>query len=158
PNVIDHKLLPARSDAAGAEFVVPTALVRTSLGPPKSAARRRRLAPSPMILEIRERIDHMPLLRFNILEGRTGAEIKKLLDTAHAAVVAAFHVPEGDRYQLVSEYRPGRMIALDTGLGIARTSRVVLVEVTSRRRPQKQKIEFYELLCRMLKDTCNLES
>ncbi|MDI4238475.1 tautomerase family protein [Bradyrhizobium sp. Arg237L] len=100
----------------------------------------------------------MPLLRFNILEGRMDAEIEKLLDTAHAAVVAAFHVPEGDRYQLVSEYRPGRMITLDTGLGIPRTSRVVLVEVTSRRRPQRQKIEFYELLCRMLKDTCNLES
>src|ERR1700753_4506758 len=82
-------------------------------------------------LEIKERIDQMPLLRFNILEGRTDAEIEKLLDTAHAAVVAAFHVPEGDRYQLVSEYRPGRMIALDTGLGIARTSRVVLVEGTS---------------------------
>jgi phenylpyruvate tautomerase PptA (4-oxalocrotonate tautomerase family) len=111
-----------------------------------------------VILEIRERIDQMPLLRFNILEGRTDAEIENLLDTAHAAVVAAFHVPEGDRYQLVSEYRHGRMIALDTGLGIARTSRVVLVEVTSRRRPQRQKIEFYELLCRMLNDTCNLES
>jgi phenylpyruvate tautomerase PptA (4-oxalocrotonate tautomerase family) len=108
--------------------------------------------------EIKERIDQMPLLRFNIQEGRTDSEIKKLLDVAHAAVVAAFHVPEGDRYQLVSEYRPGRMIALDTGLAIARTNRLVLVEVTSRRRPQGQKIEFYELLCRMLKDACNLES
>ena len=55
----------------------------------------------------------MPLLRFNILEGRTDAEIEKLLDAAHAAVVAAFHVTDRDRYQLVSEYRPGRMIALD---------------------------------------------
>jgi Tautomerase enzyme len=100
----------------------------------------------------------MPLLRFNILEGRTDAEIEKLLDAAHAAVVAAFHVPDGDRYQLVSEYRPGRMIALDTGLGIARTDKVVLVEVGSRNRPQDQKLHFYKLLCQMLKDACNLES
>ena len=100
----------------------------------------------------------MPLLRFNIFEGRTDAEIKKLLDTTHAAVVAAFDVPDGDRYQLVSEYRPGRMIALDTGLGIARTDKVVLIEVRSRNRPEEQKPQFYELLCQMLKDACDLES
>ena len=100
----------------------------------------------------------MPLLRFNIFEGRTDSEIETLLDTAHAAVVAAFHVPDGDRYQLVSEYRPGRMIALDTGLGIARTDKVVLIEVRSRNRPQEQKLRFYELLCQMLKDSCNLDS
>jgi hypothetical protein len=111
-----------------------------------------------LLLEIRERKDQMPLLRFNILEGRTDAEIEKLLDAAHAAVVAAFHVPDGDRYQLVSEYRPGRMIALDTGLGIARTDKVVLVEVRSRNRPQDQKLHFYKLLRQMLKDACNLES
>ncbi|MBR1179286.1 tautomerase family protein [Bradyrhizobium sp. KB893862 SZCCT0404] len=100
----------------------------------------------------------MPLLRFNMFEGRTDAEIKTLLDAAHAAVVAAFHVPEGDRYQLVSEYRPGRMIALDTGLGIARTDKVVLVEVRSRTRREDEKLRFYELLCRKLKDACNLDS
>ena len=100
----------------------------------------------------------MPLLRFNMFEGRTDAEIETLLDAAHAAVVAAFHVPEGDRYQLVSEYRPGRMIALDTGLGIARTDKVVLVEVRSRTRREDEKLRFYELLCRKLKDACNLDS
>jgi len=100
----------------------------------------------------------MPLLRFNMFEGRTDAEIEALLDAAHAAVVAAFHVPEGDRYQLVSEYRPGRMIALDTGLGIARTDKVVLVEVRSRTRREDEKLRFYELLCRKLKDACNLDS
>ena len=100
----------------------------------------------------------MPLLRFNMFEGRTDAEIKTLLDAAHAAVVAAFHVPEGDRYQLVSEYRPGRMIALDTGLGIARTDKLVLVEVRSRTRREDEKLRFYELLCEMLKDACGLDS
>ena len=100
----------------------------------------------------------MPLLRFNMFEGRTDAEVKTLLDAAHAAVVAAFHVPEGDRYQLVSEYRPGRMIALDTGLGIARTDKVVLVEVRSRTRREDEKLRFYELLCRKLKDACGLDS
>jgi hypothetical protein len=68
----------------------------------------------------------MPLLRFNMIEGRTDAELNNLLDAAHAAVVAAFHVPEGDRYQIVSEYKPGRLRALDTGLGIPRTDKLII--------------------------------
>ncbi|KZD20477.1 tautomerase family protein [Tardiphaga robiniae] len=100
----------------------------------------------------------MPLLRFNMIEGRTDAEIACLLDAAHAAVVSAFGVPEGDRYQIVSEYREGRLCLLDTGLNIGRTKNVVLVEVTSRKRPTDQKAAFYALLCQKLKDACDLDS
>lgn len=100
----------------------------------------------------------MPLLRFNMIEGRTDAEIGSLLDAAHAAVVAAFNVPHGDRYQVVSEYKPSRLRALDTGLGILRTDRVVIVEVTSRARPEDQKKAFYDRLCADLKQACNLDS
>lgn len=99
----------------------------------------------------------MPLLRFNMIEGRTDAEIASLLDAAHAAVVSSFGVPEGDRYQIVSEYRDGRMCLLDTGLNIRRTKNVVLVEVTSRKRSSDQKAAFYALLCQKLKDACDLD-
>ena len=60
----------------------------------------------------------MPLLYFNVLEGRTDAELKTMLDAAHRAMLAAFKVPERDRYQIVNEYKPSRMIVEDTGLGI----------------------------------------
>ncbi|CUB37027.1 hypothetical protein BN2127_JRS5_03705 [Bacillus amyloliquefaciens] len=41
----------------------------------------------------------MPLLRFDVIEGRDDAALKKLLDTAHYAMVKAFDVPvtESDR-------------------------------------------------------------
>ena len=100
----------------------------------------------------------MPLLRFNMIEGRTDAELNNLLDAAHAAVVAAFHVPEGDRYQIVSEYKPGRLRALDTGLGIPRTDKLIIVEVTSRARLQEQKRLFYQYLCAQLKQASNIDS
>ncbi|WNV11778.1 tautomerase family protein [Tardiphaga sp. 709] len=100
----------------------------------------------------------MPLLRFNILLGRTDPEISRLLDAAHRAIVTAFGVPEGDRYQLVSEYREGTLTLLDTGLGIKRTNKVTLVEVTSRMRPEAQKKRFYEILCENLKEDCGIES
>jgi phenylpyruvate tautomerase PptA (4-oxalocrotonate tautomerase family) len=46
----------------------------------------------------------MPLLRIDLIEGRSEAELKKLLDAIHSAMLAAFKVPERDRYQIVHEH------------------------------------------------------
>jgi hypothetical protein len=96
----------------------------------------------------------MPLLRFDLIEGRSDAELKVLLDAAHAAMLAAFKVPEGDRYQIVHEHKPSRMIVEDTGLGIPRTRNVVFLQVITRPRPREQKELFYRLLVEALQAKC----
>jgi phenylpyruvate tautomerase PptA (4-oxalocrotonate tautomerase family) len=96
----------------------------------------------------------MPLLRFDLIAGRTDSELKELLDAAHRAIVEAFGVPERDRYQIVHEHRASRMIIEDTGLGIPRTDKVVFLQVTSRKRKKKQKEDFYRLLCEELETSC----
>ena len=68
----------------------------------------------------------MPLLTFDIIEGRSESEIKTLLDAAHRAVVQAFKVPERDRYQIVHENKAHHMIIEDTGLGLTRSREVVV--------------------------------
>ncbi len=98
----------------------------------------------------------MPLLRFDLIEGRSDDELKTLLDAAHRAMLAAFKVPERDRYQIVHEHKPGHMIVEDTGLGIPRTDKVVVVHVTSRPRKKKQKEAFYRLLCEELERSCGI--
>ncbi|BAQ18488.1 tautomerase family protein [Methyloceanibacter caenitepidi] len=98
----------------------------------------------------------MPLLRFDLIEGRTDDEIKALLDAAHRAMLAAFKVPERDRYQIVQEHKPGRMIVEDTGLGIERTAKVVVVQVISRPRTRDKKEAFYRLLCEELERSCGI--
>ena len=98
----------------------------------------------------------MPLLRFNLVAGRTDGELKSLLDAAHRAIVEAFGVPERDRYQIVHEHRASRMIIEDTGLGIPRTDKVVFLQVTTRKRKKKQKEDFYRLLCKELEKECGL--
>jgi len=98
----------------------------------------------------------MPLLRFDLIEGRTDDEMKALLDAAHRAMLAAFKVPERDRYQIVHEHAPSRMIVEDTGLGIPRTDKVVVVTVTSRPRTREQKETFYRLLCEELERSCGI--
>ncbi|MEM7398501.1 MAG: tautomerase family protein [Pseudomonadota bacterium] len=100
----------------------------------------------------------MPLLRFDLIEGRTENEIKTLLDAAHRAMLAAFDVPERDRYQIVTEHKRGNMIVEDTGLNIERTDKFVLVQVISRPRTRKMKEDFYRLLCEELERSCGIAS
>ena len=47
----------------------------------------------------------MPLLYIDLIEGRSPSEVQVLLDAAHDAVVGAFAVPPGDRYQVVQHDR-----------------------------------------------------
>ena len=98
----------------------------------------------------------MPLLRFDLIEGRTDAELQTLLDAAHRAMLAAFKVPERDRYQIVNEHKPSRMIVEDTGLDIPRTKDVVVVTVTTRPRGKKPKQKFYKLLVEELQKSCGI--
>ncbi|KXV40770.1 tautomerase [Gluconobacter japonicus] len=100
----------------------------------------------------------MPLLHFHMLEGRTDAEIKTLLDAAHEAMLEAFKVPRGDRYQLVSEYKTSRMVVEDTGLGIPRTEKVVVVQMFSRPRGEEKTARFYKLLTEYLERECGIPS
>lgn len=74
----------------------------------------------------------MPLVKFHLYKGRSPEELGLLLDAAHESMVLSFGVPIGDRYQVVSEYEPSHMQALDTGLGIPRTANFVLLEVVTR--------------------------
>ena len=96
----------------------------------------------------------MPLLRFDLVAGRRPDEVATLLDAAHAAVVEAFGVPDGDRYQVVHQHPEGELVVHDTGLGIERTRDVVVLQVTSRPRPRAQKEAFYRLLVERLRTRC----
>ncbi len=98
----------------------------------------------------------MPLLRFDILEGRSDTELKTLLDAAHRAMLAAFKVPERDRYQIVHEHKPSRLIVEDTGLDIPRTEKMIFLQVTSRPRGRDAKENFYRLLVDELEKSCGI--
>ena len=99
----------------------------------------------------------MPLLKFNILEGRTDNEIAMLLDASHEVVLKALRVPDRDRYQVVNEYKASRTRIEDTGLGIPRTGKIVVLEVVSRKRTIEEKQIFYRLLAEALSTKCGTE-
>ena len=73
----------------------------------------------------------MPFVRFDAVQGRSTEEVKNLLDAAHRAVLSALGVPQRDRYQIYHEHPEGRLVVKDTGLGIGRTNKVVIVTLVS---------------------------
>ncbi len=99
----------------------------------------------------------MPLLYIDLIEGRAASEVRALLDAVHESVVEAFGVPPRDRYQVVRTHPAHEIVALDTGLGITRSSHQVIVHVVSRRRTRAMKEKFYELLATNLADRCGLD-
>ena len=100
----------------------------------------------------------MPLLKIDVVEGRSDQQIKTLLDTLHTAMVSAFQVPERDRYQVLNEHKRNRLIIQDTGLGLARTDNVVVITAISRPRPAAMKKQFYALVAEGLARHCGIAS
>lgn len=96
----------------------------------------------------------MPLLRIDMVEGRPDAEIAVLLDVLHGCVLEAFGVPERDRFQIVTEHKPGRMVLQDVGLGMERTDRVIVIQMTTTPRPLSARKAFYRLVVERLEAAC----
>jgi len=99
----------------------------------------------------------MPLLRFDVIEGRDEKELKKLLDATHRAMLEAFGVPERDRYQIVHQHPAHEMIIEDTGLGFERSKDLVIISVTSKQRTEEQKQALYKLIVKELGESCGIQ-
>jgi phenylpyruvate tautomerase PptA (4-oxalocrotonate tautomerase family) len=100
----------------------------------------------------------MPLLCFDLVEGRSERQLRKILDVTHEVLVETFNVPHRDRYQIVREHPPSRMIIEDTGLGIKRTPNILVLQVTTRPRSRVMKQTLYSSLVERLADQCGISS
>jgi hypothetical protein len=98
----------------------------------------------------------MPLLCFDLIEGRSERQIDTILDATHEVLVKSFNLPERDRYQIVREHPRSRMIVEDTGLGIVRTPNMLVLQVTTRPRSQAMKQAFYRSLVDKLEAACGI--
>jgi phenylpyruvate tautomerase PptA (4-oxalocrotonate tautomerase family) len=92
----------------------------------------------------------MPLVRIDVIEGRSDEQITALSDAVQQVMIDTFAAPELDKYQVIHEHRPGRIRALDTGLGFARTDNIVLIQVTQQGRSTAQKQAMYAALSERL--------
>jgi hypothetical protein len=99
----------------------------------------------------------MPLMQFDVIEGRSESEMKAILDVTHQVVLDVFKVPERDRYQIVYEHKPAHMIFEDTGLGFSRTKDLIMLRIFTSPRPEEVKIEFMKTLAEKLEQECGIK-
>lgn len=100
----------------------------------------------------------MPLIKVDMIKGRTKEEIKSILDITYNVMLETFQAPIGDRYQIVNQHEDYEMQILDTGLGVSRTDGVLVFTVVTRPRTKDQKIHFYKKLTESLNEKLNIRT
>lgn len=98
----------------------------------------------------------MPLVRIDLQQGRTPAEVRQIADTIQDVMLDVFAAPPRDRYQIVTEHPVGHVITEDTGLGFDRTDGVVVIQVFQQGRDASQKKALYAALARELERVCGV--
>jgi phenylpyruvate tautomerase PptA (4-oxalocrotonate tautomerase family) len=99
----------------------------------------------------------VPLVRIDVVEGRrTPEQLRLLADTVQEVLLDRFAAPPRDRYQVLTEHRPGQLICEDTGLGIDRTEDLVVLQVFQQGRSEEQKRALYAGLAERLEKVTGL--
>jgi 4-oxalocrotonate tautomerase len=93
----------------------------------------------------------MPLVRIELIQGRTEAQVQAISGAVQAALVETMNVPERDRFQVISEHAPNRFLYDKSYLEVERTDGIVFVQVfLSKGRTTEQKQAFYATLAKRL--------
>jgi phenylpyruvate tautomerase PptA (4-oxalocrotonate tautomerase family) len=98
----------------------------------------------------------MPLVRIDLIEGRSEEQLAVLADTVYQVERDVFEAPEDDRYIIITEHKPGRMILGSTGLGYQRSPEAMVIQFTEQGRDRQQKVALYRALAEQLHDAIGL--
>jgi 4-oxalocrotonate tautomerase len=100
----------------------------------------------------------MPLVRISLVKGKPEAYRRKVGEAIHRALVEAIGVPPLDRFQLIGEHEPGDLVYDSNYLGIARSSDLVIVQITlSAGRSLEQKRALYRRIAANLSAAVGLK-
>lgn len=93
----------------------------------------------------------MPLVRIDVLAGRPADQLLAIGDGVHSAMVETIGVPPLDRFQVLTEHPPGRLVFDPAYLGVRRTEGVVFIQITlNAGRTLEQKKALYASIARNL--------
>ncbi|HUA43948.1 MAG TPA: tautomerase family protein [Solirubrobacteraceae bacterium] len=101
----------------------------------------------------------MPLVEIDLVEGRSEAELDAISDAVHEAMVAVLDVPQRDRFQIITERRPGYLRFDPSYLDIDRDEGFLLIRVTlSAGRATDAKQAFYRRLAELLAERTGMRT
>ena len=72
----------------------------------------------------------MPFVRIDLAAGKPAAYRKTIGDVVYDAMLATINVPQGDRFQIVTEHDPENLLFDRHYLGIERSDDCVFIQVT----------------------------
>lgn len=73
----------------------------------------------------------MPLVRIDLIKGKSPGHARAIGDGVHRALVEAFNAPPDDRFQVIAEHDRENLIYDPDYLGIHRTDDVVFIQITA---------------------------
>lgn len=93
----------------------------------------------------------MPLVRIDVNEGRTPAELERISERIHQAILDVYAIPERDLFHIITEHAPGQLRAQDAGLGFDRSAGVVMIQIfTQEGRSQEAKTDLFARIAERL--------
>jgi 4-oxalocrotonate tautomerase len=93
----------------------------------------------------------MPLVRIDMIAGRSSADVAAISQAVQQALVECLNVPARDRFQVITEHAPGRLVFNPDYLEVPRTEGIVLIQVfLSAGREEAQKRAFYARAAQLL--------
>ena len=91
----------------------------------------------------------MPFIRTSIPQDTTPAQQQGIVDGIHQALVDSIGMPQDELFNMVATYAPGQFACSRSFNGMARSDRVVVVEITLRRgRSDAMKRALYAAIAR----------
>jgi phenylpyruvate tautomerase PptA (4-oxalocrotonate tautomerase family) len=89
----------------------------------------------------------MPLVRIDMLEGRSARQHERASQVVHDALVETCNVPANDRFHVVQAHPRGSLVFAPDYLGIAHTEAIVFVQITlNQGRSTEQKRALYRAI------------
>lgn len=99
----------------------------------------------------------MPFIRTNVPQDTPAATRDAIVQGIHQALVDAIGMPPDELFNMVAGYAPGEFACSRTFNGVARSDRVVVVEITLRRgRSDAMKRALYAAIARNLQATAGV--
>ena len=99
----------------------------------------------------------MPLVRIDLVQGKSEAYRKALCDGIYRAMREAFSVPENDRFMIVNEHAAANFVYAETYLDIAHSNDLVIIQVTANdTRSVEQKKAFFARVAALLGESPGL--
>ena len=72
----------------------------------------------------------MPLVRINLLEGKTAEFKKQLGELVYEAMLETIGMPEEDKFVVINDSKKEELVFSTNYLGIDRTEGIVIIQIT----------------------------